>query len=218
MEDVLEEKQPRLVIAILMAVVMGLVGCALFILLYYFGVIAWVAGFVLVLAAAWGYKKFNLKMDTKGYFIIAVIAIVEILLSLFVGLAIDCSEIFEVSFFESFGLLMELIEEYPELKSAVVGDAIFTLISIVVGFILLVSSERRSARAKQHEELLKEAEAKTNAEALAKEEAERYAVEKSSNSESDFEEENFENLDEEFDNDDDKDDVEDDEDDERDYN
>ncbi len=147
-----EEKQPRLVLAILVAIAMGLIGCALFILLYYIGFIAWIAGFAIVLAAGWGYKKFNLKMDVKGYVIVAVISVAEVLLSLFIGLVIDCVQIFEVSFGEGFSLLVELINDYPEIKSGVISDAIFSVLSIVVGFIIFVSSERRQNRIKKHEE------------------------------------------------------------------
>lgn len=160
MENELTEKQPRLWLAILCAIGFGLIGAALYIFLYYIGVIAWIAAFAIAMLASFGYKKFNLKMDTKGYIIVAVVTIVEVLLSLFVGLAIDCTEVFEVSFGEGFGLVFELINDYPVFKSAVIQDAIFSLIGAVVGIVLFVSTERRRARMLAHEaELTKQAEA-----------------------------------------------------------
>ncbi len=177
MENEIEEKQPRLALAIIMAIVMGLIGAVVFVVLYYIGFIAWIAGLIAVLAAAWGYKKFNLKMDIKGYIIVSVISVVEIMLALLIGLAIDCSTIFEVPFFESFGLLFELMQDYPDLKSAIVSDAIFSLISVVVGIAIFIGSEKRKARIEREQELAKErAKAIEEVNQSSNDDADRYAI------------------------------------------
>lgn len=67
--------KPNLLYAILTAIGLGLVGCVLYGVLYYVGYIAWIASYVAVIAAAWGYKHFNKKMDWRGYLTVAVVSI-----------------------------------------------------------------------------------------------------------------------------------------------
>jgi len=147
----LEEKQPRLALAILTAIGMGLVGCLLWGLLYYLGVIAWIAGFAIVFAAAWGYKKFNLKLDKKGYVIISVIAIVEVIITLFVTLNIAvmislAEEGDKIGFFECFSIMMQVIADDAALSGAVLWDAILSLVFIGVGIGSFVAVEKRKEK------------------------------------------------------------------------
>lgn len=162
MENTVEEKQPKFAMAVLCSFLMGLAGSALYILFYYLGVIPWVMGLVIILAASWGYKKFNLKLDTKGYIIVSVIAIVDILIGLMIGLCIDVAVILEVPFSQSLGYLVELSESHPDLKSAIISDMILSLVCVAVGIIIFVVSEKRNEK-EQKRRL--EAEEKAKAEA-----------------------------------------------------
>lgn len=150
-EKVYEEKQPRLALAILTAIGMGLVGCLLWGLLYYLGFIAWIAAFVVVFAAAWGYKKFNLKMDKKGYIIISVIAIVEVIITMFVTLDIAVMLAFaedgeSIGFFECFGLMMDVIATDAETQNAVIFDAVLSVVFIAVGIGSFIAMEKRKEK------------------------------------------------------------------------
>lgn len=148
---VMAEKKPKLWLAILVAIGMGLAGCLLWGLLYYVGYIAWIAAYVVVLASAWGYKKFNLKMDTKGYIIISVIAVVEIILTMFITINIACMIEFskqglDIGFFDSFNLMFRVIGADAQAKSSIIIDAVLSLIFIVVGILTFFFVERRKER------------------------------------------------------------------------
>ena len=82
------ESKPNLLYAILTAIGLGLVGCVLYGVLYYVGYIAWIASYVAVIAAAWGYKHFNKKMDWKGYLTVAVVSIGGLLIAMFLALTL----------------------------------------------------------------------------------------------------------------------------------
>ncbi len=91
-------------------------------------------------AAAWGYKKFNLKLDKKGYAIISVIAVVEVILTMLVTLNIACmveigNQGGSVSFFECFGLMFQVIGDTAELRNAVIVDGVLSLIFISIGIL-----------------------------------------------------------------------------------
>lgn len=153
--QVFAEKQPKLWLAIMCAIGMGLVGCLLWGLLYYFNVIAWAAGFAIVFGAAWAYKKFNLKFDKKGYFIISAIAVVEVILTMFVTINISClillsKEGINISFFECFKLMFDVIGSDPATKTAVITDSILSLVCIGVGLLgFFFIEKRRNSKPKQ---------------------------------------------------------------------
>lgn len=143
-----QEKQPKLLFAILTAIGMGLVGCLLWGLLYYVGYIAWAAAFVVIYGSAWAYKKFNLKLDVKGYIIIFTIAVVEVVLTMLLTLNISCmielsKEGISVSFFECFKLMFEVIGADASLKSAVILDAVLSLVFLGVGMLSFFYIEKR---------------------------------------------------------------------------
>lgn len=150
-----QEKQPNLLLAILCAIGMGLVGCLLWGLLYYIGFIAWAGAYVIVVAAGWGYKKFNLKLDAKGYIIIGVIALVEAVVTLFVTLNIAvmiglADEGIKMSFFECFGAIMDIIKVDADIRSGVIQDAVLSVVFIGVGlltFYLLEHKKQKDAKA-----------------------------------------------------------------------
>lgn len=71
--------------ASLFAALFGLGGCVVFGVLYYLGLIAYLAAALISFLAGLGYKKFNNDtMDKKGRFITFAISLVELLLSILV--------------------------------------------------------------------------------------------------------------------------------------
>ena len=82
------KNKTNLTLAIIVAIALGLASCLLWRILYYFGYFAWVVAFLIVFAVSWGYKKFNLKIDKKGYFIISLICLIEVVLAMFITIAL----------------------------------------------------------------------------------------------------------------------------------
>jgi len=155
-EDVvMSEKQPKLWLAILSAIGMGLLGCIVWGFLYYLGYIAWAAALLVVLAAGWAYKKLNLKMDTKGYIIISIIAAIEVvitmLISLNIGVMIELGG--EYGFFECFSLIMQVLQADSSILTSLIVDIVLSLVMIVVGVLIYFFAEKSSKKkAKQKEE------------------------------------------------------------------
>ncbi|MGN1200802.1 MAG: hypothetical protein ACI4R8_00865 [Candidatus Caccovivens sp.] len=143
---VIAEKRPTLWLAILCAVGLGLAGCLLWGLLYYVGYIAWIAAFVVVWASAWGYKKFNLKMDIKGYIIVSVISVVEIILTIFIVLAIVVSSELGVGLDEGFYWMFEIVGQNAEVKNALIIDVVLSVVMIVLAFVSFFFAERKMAK------------------------------------------------------------------------
>lgn len=143
------EKKPNLFLAILTAIGMGLIGAVLWGILYYFGYIAWIAAFVIMIAAGWAYKKFNLKLDIKGYIIITIITIIEIALALLISLNIAVMQAAGTGFFESFGLLSNLVAATPELSRAIIADSVLSLVFVVVGLVTFIIVEKKTSKQSQ---------------------------------------------------------------------
>lgn len=150
------EKKPKLWLAILVAIGLGLAGCTLWGVLYYFDYIEWIAAYLVVFGAAWGYQKFNLKLDKKGYFIISAIAVVEIAVTMLITLVIAVMTTLGTSFFDSFALLPQLFEAFPELTRTVITDTVLSLVFIALGLVTYFITEKR--KAKQSSEVEKQLE------------------------------------------------------------
>ena len=147
------EKKPKLWLAILVAIGLGLAGCLLWGLLYYLGYMAWIAAYLVVFGAAWGYQKFNLKLDKKGYFIISAIAVIEIALTMLITLVIVVMTTLGTGFFDSFALLPQLFEAIPELTGAVITDTVLSIVFIALGLLTYFFTEKK--KAKQASEIAK---------------------------------------------------------------
>ena len=87
-EDDIIEETPNLLFAILTAVGMGLIGCLLWGLLYVVNYFQWLVPAAMIFFTGWGYKKYNLKMDKKGYFIIFFISLIELALTYLLTLSL----------------------------------------------------------------------------------------------------------------------------------
>ena len=156
-DDIVEEK-PKLWLAILVGIALGLVGCVLWELLYFLKYISWIAAFVIVFLIAWGYKKFNLKLEKKDYIIISVIAVVEVLITMFLTLNISIYLVlinsgYDYTFFETTSLMFEVIGADSSLIISCVVDAVLSLVCLVIGVVCYRAYDKRKTQ--QLEELKK---------------------------------------------------------------
>lgn len=140
------ESKPNLLYAILTAIGLGLVGCVLYGVLYYVVYIAWIASYVAVIAAAWGYKHFNKKMDWKGYLTVAVVSIGGLLIAMFLALTLVVSKKFGSSFSVAFKDLFTFLDTNTKLRVAFVRDAILTAVFTLLGLLSYFFYERRLAK------------------------------------------------------------------------
>ena len=105
------------------------------------GYIAWIVAFFMIFIMAWGYKKFNLKMDVKGYVLITIFAILETLLALvFVMAFLGMSE--EVSFGEAFLLSFQMLFS----NTAFIIDAVLSGIAIIVATVFHYFTEKNKEK------------------------------------------------------------------------
>lgn len=148
------EKKPNLWLAILCAIGIGLAGCVLYGLLYYAGYIAWLAAYIVVVGSAWGYKKFNKKMDGKGYAIITAISVIGIFLSMYFALVIVVGTKFGLSAGEAFEQVWNLVQTNSDLRVAVIRDAVLTIIFIALGILSYFFYERRLAKNNKEKEVI----------------------------------------------------------------
>jgi len=148
---IIQEKRPNLFLAILCAVGLGLVGAVLWGLLYYTGYIAWAAAYFTILLSAWGYKKIYKKLDVKGYIIVGVISIVEIVVAMLIALDLSVlieltKEGFNASFGEVFSLMFEVIAANAEIRNDLIIDVVLSLVCIAVGMLTLYLINRRAGK------------------------------------------------------------------------
>ncbi len=147
-DDIVEEK-PKLWLAILVGIALGLVGCVLWGLLYFLKYISWIAAFVIVFLIAWGYKKFNLKLEKKDYIIISVIAVVEVLITMFLTLNISVYLALMDSgytFFETTSIMFEVIGSNTELTVGFIIDAVLSLVCLVIGVVCYRAYDKRKTQ------------------------------------------------------------------------
>lgn len=140
------ERKPNIWLAILCSVAIALVGCVLYGLLYYAGYIAYIAAYLVVVGSAWGYKKFNQKMDLKGWLIVSIVSIAGILASMFIALAVYVGKEFGLSIGEAFDQLWNLIKTNDSIESAVIRDGVLTAVCIVLGLVTYFFYERKLAK------------------------------------------------------------------------
>ena len=126
-----EQDQPNFWIGLLIAFILGLVGSVVWATVYFFGYLAWLVAFLMVYVMAWGYKKFNLVMDKRGYICIAIFAFFEIALALilafiFVAMSTDMS----------FGEALKETFMYLFTNFSFIINAVLSVIAIVVACII----------------------------------------------------------------------------------
>ena len=155
------KNKTNLTLAIIVAIALGLASCLLWGILYYFGYFAWVVAFLIVFAVSWGYKKFNLKIDKKGYFIISLICLIEVVLTMFITIALAVNiayvqEGYYVSFFECFLIMFDFIKTNAEFRSALLTDSILTLLFMVIGLVVFFIYDKKKEKSEARTILVKE--------------------------------------------------------------
>lgn len=155
------KEKSNLFLAIIVAISLGLASCLLWGLLYYFGYFAWIVAFLIAFAVSWGYKKFILKIDTKGYIIISLICLIEVVLTMFITIALAVNiacvqEGYYVSFFECFSLMFEFINTNPEFRSALLTDSILTLLFMIIGLVIFFVFDKKREKNMSRITLVKE--------------------------------------------------------------
>ena len=136
-----EQDQPNFWVGLIVAIVLGLAGSVVWAFVYLLGYIAWIVAFFMIFIMAWGYKKFNLKMDVKGYVLITIFAILETLLALvFVMAFLGMSE--EVSFGEAFLLSFQMLFS----DTAFIIDAVLSGIAIIVATVFHYFTEKNKEK------------------------------------------------------------------------
>lgn len=146
-QNISADKKPNLGLAILAALGLGLVGCALYGVLYYVGYIAWIASYVTILAAAWGYKHFNKKMDKKGYLIVAIVSIIGLLIAMFIALTLVIVKEFNSSFTVAIKDLFVFLDTNTKLRNYVIRDGALTAVFTLLGLLSYFFYEKRLEKA-----------------------------------------------------------------------
>ena len=134
----------------IMATLLGLVGCVLWGVLYYFEVIAGLAAYLIIFLAGVGYKKFGkiAFLEKKHYVIMVVISLVELALTFLICYGIMVQEVY-ASFGEAIGLIdaikeaLALVASNAEVKAAIISDAIFSLLFLLIGVVSYISIEKK---------------------------------------------------------------------------
>jgi len=143
------QQKPNLLFAVLAAIGLGLVSCVLYGVLYYVGYVAWIASYVTVLAAAWGFKHFNKKMGWKGYLTVAIVSICGLLLSMFIALACVIAKEFGSSFGVAVKDLFMFLDTNTKLREGVLTDGILTAVFTLLGLLSYFFYEKRAEKALQ---------------------------------------------------------------------
>ena len=143
------EEKPNLLFAILAAIGLGLVGCAIYGILYYVGYIDWIASYVTVVAAAWGYKHFNKKMDWKGYLTVTIVSVVGLLITMFMALIIYVANEFNTTFSIASKTLFDLLDTHTKIRNGVIQDGILTAVFTLLGLLSYFFYEFRLKKSKE---------------------------------------------------------------------
>ena len=145
------ESKSNLMFAILAAIGLALVGSVLYGVLYYLEYLAWIASYITILVSAWGYKRFNKKMDWKGYLTVAIASIAALIISMFVALTLIVAKNWNCSFIDALKNLFTLLDTHDKLRSYVVRDGALTAVFTLLGLLSYFFYEKRLQMAKKPE-------------------------------------------------------------------
>lgn len=146
------EKKPNLLYAVLAAIGLSLIGCVLYGVLYYVGYIAWIVSYITILAAGWGYKHFNKKMDWKGYLTVAIVSIAGLIISMFISLTLVVAKEFGSSFGVALKDLFTFLDTNTKLRNYVVRDGVLTAVFTLLGLLSYYFYEKRLEKTAQKPE------------------------------------------------------------------
>ena len=148
--------EKRKIIGSIMAIFAGLIGCALWGVLFYFEVIAGIASFLIIYLAGMAYKKYGKveflsKMD---YLFLVVVSIIELVATFFLCYAYFVQNVYlelgvTITYSESFAELFELIAESAEVKNAVLIDCLTSMFFLAAGIGYYIRQEKKKKRASE---------------------------------------------------------------------
>ncbi len=138
------------------ALLFSLIGGILYFIIYQFGFIAGIAGFIGVICAVKGYEIFAKKISLKGVIIAVIASVVVILAAEYLSLAYSCLEMFRTEFEDPsitladsayFIWQMLLDPELPEIKTEVLKEVGIALVLCAVASFTSVRNAIGSAKA-----------------------------------------------------------------------
>ncbi len=165
----MERTKKDVLIGILAAIGFGLIGCVAWGVLYYMGIIAGLAAFLIMYLAGYAYKRFGKVkfFSTVDYVILVAISIVELVITMLVtfGLIVqityaDLGE--SIGFFSAITEMFELAQLDEELMMGLISDIVTSFIFIVVAVVYYIIGERRKKQAYDQLVTLAEASSQTN--------------------------------------------------------
>lgn len=135
-DPVAEEVGENTLAGVVGACLLGLVGCALYILVYRLGYVAGICGLVTVIISNFGYNKFaGTKDSMKGIITAIIVSVIMILLGEYTALAWEIYDAYkpDLTFFDAFRATPLFLE--GEVLSAVIKDVVIALaLGIIASF------------------------------------------------------------------------------------
>ena len=145
--------EKRKILGSIMAVLAGLVGCAVWGVLFYFEVIAGIASFLIIYLAGMAYKKYGKVefLSKSDYLILVLISLVELVATFFVCYSYFVQKAYvdlgvTITFSEAFAELFELINESAEVKNAVTIDCLVSVFFLFAGVGYYVRQEKKKKK------------------------------------------------------------------------
>lgn len=142
-------KKGNMITGIVGAFLGALLGSVIWILIAQLGYISAIGGIAIAVCAFKGYEMFGGKLNVTGIIICCVIVIATIYFATHMSYAIEVynvfSEMYGMSFFDSFRIVPEMIKEEPELMAAFIGDLV---IGYVLSLIVVIPSAISTAKTK----------------------------------------------------------------------
>lgn len=147
-----EKTQNNIFKAMLNAFLMGLIGCFIFGLFYFLGIISFIGAYAIYILAIYGYKKsFNNEIDKKGYFITFLISLVQLILTIIFVYMIYISNILEINLDNAFPIFFQLLAEDGEFQVAVLYDFIISIVFMIIGLITdIITTKIRNNRIQEN--------------------------------------------------------------------
>lgn len=144
----------------------AIIGCFLggivWLVLGYFGYVAYLAGLLIIFLGVFGYKKGAGTISIKGLYIVSLIAIITALLATYINwgllLVNDYNYYFgltgteKVTILEMLPVTHEIIFSDPETQSVFIRDMLFSILFIGLPVILYIINFHRELRYSQGEE------------------------------------------------------------------
>ncbi len=137
------------------ALLFSLVGGILYFIIYQFGFIAGIAGYVGVICAVKGYEIFAKKISVKGVVISVIASVAVIIIAEFLSLSFACvtdfREIYEdpsISIFDSANIIAQMLSspEFPDLRLEVLKETGIALLLCAIASFTSIKNVTKSAK------------------------------------------------------------------------